>query len=126
LAIEREDEELVRLLLEADRIYPGQSSPWADCQDGEALVRAATIGHEAIVRMLLGWPHHAPRADCQDGEALVQAAAHGHETVVRMLLDSPHAPRGDCQDGEAIHGAIQGGHDAIARLLRKKGKRAGR
>ncbi len=90
----------------------------ADCKDGEALVRAALYGHEAVVRLLLEWKENAPRADCQDGEALILAAAYGEEFVVRLLLEwKEHAPRADCHNGQALIEAAFRGHEAVVRLV---------
>ncbi len=90
----------------------------ADCQDGWALIVAAEGGHEAVVRLLLGWREHAPRADCRSGQALIEAAAYGHEAVVRLLLGwREHAPRADCRDGHALILAAEWGHEAVVHLL---------
>jgi hypothetical protein len=48
--------------------------PRADCLSGRALSAAAERGHEAIVRLLLGWREHAPYAD---GQSLVAGARVG-------------------------------------------------
>ncbi len=92
----------------------------ADFRGGEALVKAAQVGFEPAVRLLLEQRVHAPRADSHEGFALVKAAQGGHEAVVRLLLDwKEHAPRADCCGGWAIYAAAQGGHQAVVCLLCK-------
>ena len=72
--------------------------PRADFEKGEALVLAAARGSVAIVRLLLGWAHHAPSADCQRGEALLAAVDGGYVAVLRLLLEHPErAPLADCR-----------------------------
>eukprot|EP00798_Chlamydomonas_sp_ICE-L_P009249 gene9249-biopygen9124 len=78
---------------------PPQHAARADCQDGRALVNAASNGHTDIVRLLLEAPEHAARANCLDGQALVNAASNGHTDFVRLLEAAPeHAAHADCQE----------------------------
>ncbi|CAJ1341316.1 unnamed protein product [Effrenium voratum] len=62
-----------------------------DFSDGEALLRASHVGHEAAVRLLLADSdaRHALRgASPWCGRALRAAAKGGHCGVVRLLLDA--------------------------------------
>eukprot|EP00798_Chlamydomonas_sp_ICE-L_P009250 gene9250-biopygen9125 len=94
------------------------NSAHADCQDGRALVLAASKGHTDIVRMLLEAHDHAAHADCQDGRALVSAAKSGHSEIVRLLLEaSKHADHADSLEGEALVWAAKSGYTDIVRML---------
>ena len=79
---------------------------------------AAGAGRDAVVHLLLTWPHHPAHADVQDGEALIRAAGGGHMGVVRMLLGAPaHAASADCQASCALVRACDGGHEGVVRTL---------
>lgn len=87
-------------------------------QNLEALVRAAELGHEDVVRVLLTTPRNPARADDGDGAALVAAAEHGHAGIVCMLLTAQqHAARADCQQGDALIRAADQGHASVVQLM---------
>jgi hypothetical protein len=84
---------------------------------GEALCKAAKLGHQEMVAMLLR-KEYAPHANCQDGMALILAAHGGHEGVAQMLLEwKEHAPHADCQDGMALIQAAGRGHEGVVQML---------
>jgi ankyrin repeat protein len=70
----------VKMLLEWPR-----HAPYADCQDGEALMMAAQNGHNSIVKMLLEWPENAPDGSCQEGRALDLADENEHFAIFEMI-----------------------------------------
>ncbi|KKP02994.1 hypothetical protein THAR02_04925 [Trichoderma harzianum] len=100
------------------------------------LLWAATEGHEAIVRLLLGAGAQVDSADSQNLTPLSWAARKGHEAVARLLLDA--GAQVDWEDNwtpqpypeniyhdqlKANNGhtpllwAAREGHEAIAKLL---------
>lgn len=86
----------------------------------DALVRACSLGHESIVRLLLERPEK-PRADCKNGLALACAAKNGHKNILQMLLDwhDEHDPHTYMfgKIGNALNHAVIHGHETIVRLL---------
>lgn len=74
--------EIVRLLL-------GQHDVMVNGVDGDgetALMVAATVGHKAIVEMLLEKNADVNRQDDDGSTALIYASLYGHNEIVRMLL----------------------------------------
>jgi hypothetical protein len=101
----------------------------ADCQDGEAVVVAASSGNMSILQMLLGWNQNTPKANCQDGKALAEAIISGCSDVVSLLLTYPQNPaKADCFGGGCLlvafskkydYTGINEKYDDIINLLRE-------
>ncbi|KAH0555897.1 hypothetical protein GP486_006156 [Trichoglossum hirsutum] len=86
----------------------------------DALLWAANLGHEEVVRLLLEGRAGAAAMDKRGGDtactlALHHATENGHESVVRLpLLGEDAAINAKNSDGET---AAKKGHEAVVRLL---------
>ncbi|GAX85862.1 hypothetical protein CEUSTIGMA_g13278.t1 [Chlamydomonas eustigma] len=117
VAIERGFHETVQLMLQK----------WPELNTPDALFQAVDLGHEDIVRLILGCPTNPQKANVKDGHALVTAAGKGLTKIVRLLLEWPeNAPRADCQDGQALVEAAYYGHLDVVPLLLEWPKNAPR
>jgi ankyrin repeat protein len=92
-----------------------------DKKDGNgetALHKAASRGHEAVIRALV-YSGANVNAKNEDGwTALHRAAMGGHEAVVRLLVDSGADARAKDKSGQTVlHSAAWGGNEAVVRLL---------
>ena len=106
-----------RLLLEEDSVDQNSMD-----EGREALLQAASNGHEAVVKLLLANDQVDVNAkDSADGQTpLWRAVGGGHEAVVKLLLAN------DRVDVNAIDSwlketplewAVENGHEAIVKLL---------
>lgn len=116
LAARRSNEEVVRLLLQHDKVDVNRRN-----RDGRtALSLAAKEGHESVVRLLL--ERNDITADVLDGHdqtPLLLVAQRGHDAVVRMLLEREDVDV-DCKDRYGMTPrawASQNGHTEVVRLL---------
>ena len=86
------------------------------------LSMASSVGHEEVVRLLLGKGADVNMADA-DGWTPIHWAAHrGHIEVVRILLDRGADP--NSEDGSKctpLHWAAFYGHKKVVQLLLRRG-----
>jgi ankyrin repeat protein len=81
-----------------------------------------SVGHEAVVRLLLD---KGADVNAQGGvyhNALQAASERGHEAVVRLLLNKGadvNAQGGSL--GNALQAASDGGHEAVVKMLVERG-----
>jgi RNA polymerase sigma factor (sigma-70 family) len=139
-AIERDEPELVKLLLDAGAAPDGRCG----CATGEpALWTAAVFGRVAAARLLLARGADPDATAASGTTALQVAAMRGHAQMVEVLLAAgadaslvdrgghpgmPWRPRGAGENvpAHAAEWARRGGHDALAaRLDRALGTRHG-
>ena len=97
----------------------------AELDDATLLMATATVGHEALVRMLL---QRGASVNLQDsfngGTALMCAAIKGHTTIVQALLDAKaDASLQDNDGGTALMIAEHRKRTATAQLLRQHTER---
>ena len=123
-AAERGHEELVKILLQREDVYPNQ----ADTKDGRTpLWWAACQGHEGVVKMLLARVDVNPdQADTRYGQTpLSWAAEKGHRRIVKILLEREdvNPDQADSSSGRTpLSLAAGGGHEEIVKmLLRQEG-----
>ncbi|KAF6818479.1 ankyrin repeat protein [Colletotrichum sojae] len=88
-----------------------------------ALSRAAQLGDEAIVRVLLNEGVSPNDGGTKPRKPLPQAVAGEHEAVVRLLLEhgADPDPEEGLSDKKPLRMAIESGNIAIARMLIEKG-----
>ena len=53
-----------------------------------ALICASSVGHEAVIRVLIGAGANVKQVDFDGSTALREASSGGHEAVVRLLLQA--------------------------------------
>lgn len=98
----------------------GYSPDPGDTSFRTPLIYAAEMGHEAVVRTLLGTGKVDIDSKDEDGRTpLSHAAERGHEDIVRTLLDTGNAnadSKGE-DDSTPLSYAAANGHEAIVRLL---------
>ncbi|KAI5788095.1 ankyrin repeat-containing domain protein, partial [Pyronema domesticum] len=108
-----EDDTIIKTQL--DRSYSRSSS---------LLLTAASVGNDAIVKLLLQRGAILGSTDCNGDTALTAAIYGGHETTTRLLLDhgidlEPKPTSGYCTS--ALWCAVSKENEAITRLLLEKG-----
>jgi ankyrin repeat protein len=89
------------------------------------LSRAATSGHEAVVKLLLDTGKVDADSKDNDGRTpLWWAATNGHEAVVKLLLDTGKvdADSKDSYGRTPLWWAATNGHEAVVKLLLDTGK----
>lgn len=109
VAASRGHVDVVRALLNDERVQPGESS-------NLAFRLASSHGHARVVALLLQDTRINP-ADVNN-EALVQASSSGHTNVVRMLLSDTRINPG-AEEDLAIRCASFNGHVEVVRMLQK-------
>ena len=107
---------VVELVVELLQMPRSPRAAAAESEMGEALCRAASGGHDDVVRLLLS-AAVPPTRNGRNGCALVQAAAEGHEGVVRLLLQHPSAAWSVEQSALAHQVSLSRGHVMVERLL---------
>ncbi|KAH7153533.1 hypothetical protein EDB81DRAFT_791537 [Dactylonectria macrodidyma] len=82
------------------------------------LLRAAAVGHEAIVRLLIDRGAAVDLEDDEQRTPLIRAATSGHEAVAQILLDHGALINAKNRFGQtALFGAVNEGFTAVVRLL---------
>ena len=110
---------LVERLLHRQHIHVDK----VDGKRRSALSWASRLGHEAVVRVLLGVDSIAPDAKDYWGQtALSTAAENGHANVVRLLLDHKDISADSIADlgRTPLSYAAQSGHAEVVQLLLKQ------
>ena len=106
--------DIVKLLLRSEQIDVDKQ-----CSGGTALMCAAILGNEEMVRLLLDAGANINAKNC-DGQqtALILASGVGHDNVVRMLLcEKAHVDEVDIYGCTALHHASGMGHTNIVQML---------
>ncbi|KAH0541631.1 hypothetical protein FGG08_003921 [Glutinoglossum americanum] len=116
LAEVKQDEEMVMVLLEQNRIDPNIKD-----KDGwTPLSRAVVSGHEGIIKLLLGCERVNPNIIDRNGRTpLLSAVEVGNEAVVRLLLnhDQVNLDTKDRDSQSPLSRAADKEHEAIVRQL---------
>lgn len=123
-AIEKEDEEIVQLLLNNERIDPdSKSSGQYSCNSEQTLLlRTAVTGQSIIVKVLLAKEHFDLTAKDRHGQTpLFLAIENGHTIIVEQFLAIEDIdPNTQNKKGEtSLLVAAEKGHRAVIRLLLK-------
>jgi ankyrin repeat protein len=89
---------------------------------GELLHLVSELGHEAVVKLLLGKGANVDAADKDGRTPLSYAAESGHEAVVKLLLEKgANVDAADKYGRTPLLIAARIGHEVVVRLLLEKG-----
>jgi ankyrin repeat protein len=112
------------LLRRAKAVPPDDCYPKGD---DTALSRAASRGHERIVRLLVSAGADVNQRTGTSATALMRAAAQGHASIVAYLVDHGADPALRNEQGlTARDAARRAGHSPVAKLLEKEEARGKR
>ena len=127
IAAVADDEETLGLLLALGASAGLVTSRW----DGTALIAAAHLGHDGVVRRLIAAGAPLDHVNNLHWTALIEAVVLGdggtrHQAVVRALLDAGADARLADRDGRTPLALARGrGYTAIAQLLERAGSKPG-
>lgn len=116
------NEEVIALILLLRSASDGEPVRSSDGLDVTSLYRAARMGHEALVQLLLQRNAHIDHKSGWLDAPLRNAALGGSEAIVKLLLDRGANVHSSVQRGETpLSNAVDRGHVAIIKMLLEKG-----
>lgn len=119
VAAENGHEEIVKLLVECERV----GLEIADMHGTTPLGVAADGNHEGVMRLLLNGPRRAnPNAQNEDGQTpLFSAAFYGHIGIVKLLLqaDGIDPQLGDTDGKTPLEVASENGHEQVMEIMQR-------